>query len=495
MNPHAPYAPTAIGSSILLIDLENFYLAREHNCGVYAATELSGDLEALAKFAHEVSAHRRLNVCRAYANYNSARQASEFGRWDFFLQKAPKALMERGIEPVQVFRFPGGGNKNAADMRLAMDASVLVSENHRIEQCVLVTGDADFIPLILDLKRRGIEVVVIGVRGHTKTILERYCDRFEYFEDLIAAAEVEGESVQDLDEVRQALAVVLARRQPLVFAAVKPLLSRQLGRSFDPTRYDCENVGEFLRAYAEKLEIAIAEGPGDWEVRSRGAEPPAGGPAFGAGVVTPPAPALLPELTLRPAPPPPAAPHVPEHSTALYHKLLRFRRPNLHVVPRGEWETITSAIWALAVDELGRHREIEHQKLLDAAADVGERAGIEMAYHKVNGTLFQLFKSGCFVCAAEGVEKGHADFHWTLPAQLAPEIDSLAALRRRVRLYVVRSLRTRLESVGIGSPIDARVLAELLEGADAKPEHVDELRALIEQPSRPLERAPAGVAP
>ncbi|MBL8802110.1 MAG: NYN domain-containing protein [Planctomycetes bacterium] len=507
----AGYSNGSHGSSILLIDLENFYLAREQNIGVYAATEFSVDLEALSRFVTEVSSERRVTVRRAYANYNTARQSSEFGRWDFFLQKAPKALMERGIEPVQVFRFPGGGNKNAADMRMAMDASVLVAENHRIEQCILVTGDADFIPLILDLKRRGIEVVVIGVRAHTKTVLLRYCDRFEYFEDLLVAAEVEGDMAGQLEEARAALHAILARKQRLPFAAIKPLISRQLRRPFDPTRFDCENTGDFLRTFSERLGVLISEGLNDWEVRLPGTEAGptvaalaqahasahasakldvaalANGAAPAAGVEPPSASASSVPVA---APRSPELTPAVEHSVAVYHKLLRFRRPNLHIIPLHEWETITAAIYDMAVDANGVRRDVDHQKLLDGGSDICERAGYEMAYHKVNGSLFQLFKSGCFVCTTEGPEKGRSDFHWTLTAQLTPEIDSLEALRRRVRVFVIRSLKSRLESVGIHTPIDLSVLSEVLDGHNAPPEKQALLRELLDAASAaPLEPA------
>ena len=79
-------------------------------------------------------------------------------------------------------RFPGGGNKNASDMRLAMDATALLNDETGVDFFLLVTGDADFIPLVLELKRRGAEVAVIGVMWHTKPVFQRYCDRFEYFE-------------------------------------------------------------------------------------------------------------------------------------------------------------------------------------------------------------------------------------------------------------------------------------------------------------------------
>jgi hypothetical protein len=470
------------GNSILLIDLENFYLAREHTSGTYRASELSSDLEELSRFLGDVAGSRRVTVRRAYANYNAARQASDVGRWDFFLQRAPKTLMECGIEPVQVFRFPGGGNKNAADMRLAMDASVLVAENDHIEQCVLVTGDADFIPLILELRRRGIEVVVIGVRGHTKMVLERYCDRFEYFEDLLVAADFEGGATPQIAALRKALHAILARHSPLPFAAVKPLLVKELGSAFEPTRFGCENTGEFLRSFAEELSIDIQGGATDWELRARSphasAEQPAGAETPAERSVEPKPASASPVLDCTPH----GAPH--EHSSASYHKLLRYRRPNLHTLPREEWEQITATIFALSVDEGGARRDVEHQKLLDGATAICEPSGFEMTYHKVNGVLFQVFKSGCFVCSAEGPDKGRNEFHWGLTARLADGIDTLEELRLRLRKFLVDALKERLESVGVHTPIDVAVLAELLDGPTPQAETLEQLALLVQPPAR-----------
>ena len=67
-----------------------------------------------------------------------------------------------------------------------MDATALLNGDASGDLFILVTGDADFIPVVLELKRRGAEVAVIGVMWHTKPVFQRYCDRFEYFEDLVA---------------------------------------------------------------------------------------------------------------------------------------------------------------------------------------------------------------------------------------------------------------------------------------------------------------------
>jgi uncharacterized LabA/DUF88 family protein len=152
--------------AILLIDMENFFLGREENVNntptphIYSFKE---DLERLYNFAVDLAGERRLAVRRAYANFNVWRPIKEGGPKDYYLQPLPNLLMDKGIEPVQVFRFPGGGNKNASDMRLAMDATALLNDESSGDLFILVTGDADFIPVVLELKRRGAEVAVIGV--------------------------------------------------------------------------------------------------------------------------------------------------------------------------------------------------------------------------------------------------------------------------------------------------------------------------------------------
>ena len=70
----------------------------------------------------------------------------------------------------------------------------------------------------------------------------------------------------DLASVRDALLGLLARSQPIKFAAVKPLLGRSLNHTFDPTRFDCLDTGDFLRRYGQELGVAVRKGEHDWEI-------------------------------------------------------------------------------------------------------------------------------------------------------------------------------------------------------------------------------------
>ena len=229
-------------SAVLLIDLENFFLSRKQYLEEQAVPpsgwpSFAKDFEQLIAFAQRM-AGAPFAVRRAYADYVT-------------LRVGPRDLMRQGVEPVQVFRLSGSrsGSKNAADMRMAMDATALLASAGHAEQFVLVTGDADFIPVILELKRHGRAVSVIGVTGATNELIQRFVDNFELFEDLLAAEEVEVRSGElaltgdGMEKVATAIRRLLARNRPLRFAAIKPLLSKELDYPFDPGVFGCDTAG------------------------------------------------------------------------------------------------------------------------------------------------------------------------------------------------------------------------------------------------------------
>jgi hypothetical protein len=292
----------------------------------------------------------------------------------------------------------------------------------------------------------------------------------------LVAAEYEGGRAPQIARLRDALQALLARHSPLPFAAVKPLLVSELGRAFEPTRFGCENTGDFLRSFAQELDIDIQSGASDWEVRPRSAD----SAATGDGALTPATPESRVESALVVAARPQGSAH--EHCVSSYHKLLRYRRPNLHTLPRTEFDTITAVLYGLAFDSNGARKTVEHQKLLDTATALCEPYGFELVYHKINGLLFQMFKSGCFVCDAQGQDKGRTEFHWGQPARLADDIESIDALRLRLRKFVVDALKERLESVGVHTPIDPKVLAELFDGPTPSREIVEQLTQLAQAP-------------
>ena len=462
-------------NATLLIDLENFFLGREENCNNTATPRLYSfkeDLEKLYNFAVDLAGGRRLVVRRAYANFNAWRMMKEGGPKEYYLQQLPNLLMDKGIEPVQVFRFPGGGNKNASDMRLAMDATALLNDPAGVDLFILVTGDADFIPLVLELKRRGAEVAVIGVMWHTKAVFQRYCDRFEYFEDLLAAQEIEADGVTDLAQVRDALNALLARSQPIKFAAVKPLLARSLNRTFDPTRFDCLDTGDFLRRHSQELGVVVSKGEHDWEITL----PTAGD--FAAEPASPGTLPIFPPTIAAPVAlfdPPPAFAGVID-----YRDLLERGTPRVYLVPFLQWQTITEGLFRQAGGDGLERPTVYYYDLLRALTTTCEQNNMIDAERRVKAVAFQVFKAGCLVCADASAALNVHDFNWARPARLDPALVTLEDLRRRTHGFIVRLLLDRLEERGWPRQIDAGRLAELLCGPAPTPEQIQGLQALTD---------------
>ncbi len=486
------------GHAALLIDLENFYLGREELARESGATEgydFATDLEALVRFAEELAQGRRMSVRRAYADYNAARRADD--RWDYYLRLCAKLVMGQGIEPVQCFRFPGGSKKNAADMRLAMDATAMMSGNTGIDQFVLVTGDADFIPVVIELRLRGARCAVIGVSGRTKPVFQRYCDAFEYFEDLVAAEQVEGPP-DKIREVRAALQGIFVKQRPLVFAAVKPILSKALGHTFDPSRFDCENTGEFLRKFAIDLGIVVQRGEHDWTIDvapagAGGAAPPSSPANPTAGLPAPGVQAPVAQAIgmhtgggLAASPSSATRGRPPRHEVAEYRWLLRMRTPKVHVVEHDDWLRITEMLFDSVRDIDGKPIQVLHASLIEDLTQQCVQEDIEAADKKVQSVAFQLFKGGVFVCDAAGVA-GSRDFHWSKPAHLAPEIQSLAELRRAADLYIATLLLQRMREAYGTDEVDAEVLAELLDGPEPSEDRIQAIEDLLDVAAEAIE--------
>ncbi len=119
------------------------------------------------------------SVRRAYADWRDER----FGRYE-------QALAENGIDLVQLGRFAPGTHKNAADIRLAVDAMETLITHAEIGVFVLVTGDSDFTPLVQKLREFGKHVIGIGAsETTTSTRLVSVCSEYKFWETVLRHAD------------------------------------------------------------------------------------------------------------------------------------------------------------------------------------------------------------------------------------------------------------------------------------------------------------------
>jgi hypothetical protein len=77
------------------------------------------------------------------------------------------------------------GDKNGADINLALDALEMAFTRHHINTFAIVGGDSDFIALVEKLKQYDKRVFVVGGRAFTSNILQRNCTEFIAYENLL----------------------------------------------------------------------------------------------------------------------------------------------------------------------------------------------------------------------------------------------------------------------------------------------------------------------
>jgi uncharacterized LabA/DUF88 family protein len=81
------------------------------------------------------------------------------------------------------------GDKNGADINLALDALEMAFNRPYINAYVIVGGDSDFIALVEKLKQYDKRVFVVGGRAFTSGIMQRNCHEFISYENLLRGQE------------------------------------------------------------------------------------------------------------------------------------------------------------------------------------------------------------------------------------------------------------------------------------------------------------------
>ena len=97
---------------------------------------------------------------------------------------ATRQMAENAVQMVQRIPSPRG-DKNGADINLALDALEMAFTHDHVNAFAIISGDSDFIPLVNKLKEYGKTVFVVGGKAFTSTILQQNCHEFISFESLL----------------------------------------------------------------------------------------------------------------------------------------------------------------------------------------------------------------------------------------------------------------------------------------------------------------------
>ncbi|MEA2434561.1 MAG: hypothetical protein QOG54_2018 [Actinomycetota bacterium] len=118
-----------------------------------------------------LSVRGRIVIRRAYAD------------WNLFAEYRQNLVAQR-IELIEIPQRTGMVRKNAADIKLAVDALELAFQREFLTTFVIASGDSDFTPLVLKLRELNRRVIGVGVEGSTSELLPGACDEFLFYEKL-----------------------------------------------------------------------------------------------------------------------------------------------------------------------------------------------------------------------------------------------------------------------------------------------------------------------
>src|SRR5580692_1810765 len=99
-------------------------------------------------------------------------------------ESATRALSEHAVQMVQRDPSPRG-DKNGADINLALDALEMAFTHDHINAFAIVSGDSDFIALVNKMKQYDKRIFVVGGRAFTSTILQKNCHEFIAYESVL----------------------------------------------------------------------------------------------------------------------------------------------------------------------------------------------------------------------------------------------------------------------------------------------------------------------
>jgi len=210
-----------------------------------------------------------------------------------------RLLTQHAIRMVQRNMTPGG-DKNGADITMALDALEMAFTHDHINAFVIVGGDSDFISLVEKLKQYGRKVIVVGGRQFTSATMQQNCHEFIAYENLVGTR---GSRSAGRGAKPSAGTSPITKALPLIMRALKVLSDRevtpqlgllkstllQLDSTFSEREYGAGSFRDFMEKVAAAGAVTLRAAGRNMLVDAR--EDGAGMVPTRGGTVAPSAPA------------------------------------------------------------------------------------------------------------------------------------------------------------------------------------------------------------
>lgn len=194
--------------------------------------------------------------------------ATAYGDWARdSIKNTAEALAENSFEMIHVPY--NKKKKNSADMALTTHALELIYQYPHIRKIILVTGDADFRPLLQSLRKHGIETTIICDSQSASEDLLLLADDYKDYRDLLTDNDdysTESDNFgqnnslnlqEAMDLLREAIIAMNQRKKQTSLGAVK-IRMKLLDDTFDEGKLGFKTWKKFI-LYAEKEGIIKLE--------------------------------------------------------------------------------------------------------------------------------------------------------------------------------------------------------------------------------------------
>jgi uncharacterized LabA/DUF88 family protein len=232
----------------VFIDFDNIEIGVKSTLGVQF--DIGVVLEALKERGDVVSKI-------AYGDWTRA------GDYSRSLTQHATKLVQRNLTP--------GGDKNGADINLALDALEMAFTHSHINAYVIVGGDSDFISLVEKLKQYDKQIFVVGGRAFTSLVMQRNCHEFIAYENLVSSRRFQDRGQKSAPSTTQQ--APLDQVLPLVRRALKVLTDRevtpqlgllkstllQLDSTFSERTYGAGSFRDFAQKLAAAGHVVLRE--------------------------------------------------------------------------------------------------------------------------------------------------------------------------------------------------------------------------------------------
>ena len=215
-------------------------------------------------------------LCRGYGTATVRRAYADWADPRFGSHQDDLAM--NGVDLLQVARV-GIQNKNAADIRMAVDAMETLIVHPDVSVFILVSGDGDYSPLVQRLREFGKWVVGVGTEANASRKLVSVCSEYKYWGTLVAEVEPEARPVAAFDIADAERLLVRAfgesSSDTLTAGGLKSKMLA-LDPAFDEHNYGSRSFRAFLALLPKRVQVVQAAGP---DITVKLIEEPAAKPA------------------------------------------------------------------------------------------------------------------------------------------------------------------------------------------------------------------------